>query len=234
MRCASSSLMGWPAAARLRAQLAPGVEEVLVDGVAVGAQLQREDVDGDVVERDRHEDLALARRQVLLDRRRQRGQLLAALGLLARLGRERSGSCSHDEILGARRVPLPRVPRDLAGDLEDHELVGPGREAAEALEVVELGQDAHHRVVGALLRDVVELGAGERAELPAAAVQLVRAARCSTPWSLAIAVLLARVAGVQLLDPSPRRRITWRTAGAFDAHQLIVVRRTARRVTNCP
>ena len=54
-----------PGRGQARAQPAPRVEQVLVDGVAVGAQLQREHVDRHVVERDRHEHLALARRQVL-------------------------------------------------------------------------------------------------------------------------------------------------------------------------
>jgi len=42
-------------------ELSPGVEEVLVDRVAVGVKLEREHVDRDVVERDRDEDLALLR-----------------------------------------------------------------------------------------------------------------------------------------------------------------------------
>ena len=41
-------------------QVTPGVEQVLVDRVAVGAEPDREHVDRDVVERDRDEHLALA------------------------------------------------------------------------------------------------------------------------------------------------------------------------------
>jgi len=46
------------------AQVAPGVEQVLVERVAVGAELDGEHVDRDLVERDRHEHLALPVRQL--------------------------------------------------------------------------------------------------------------------------------------------------------------------------
>jgi hypothetical protein len=51
------------------AQVTPRIEQVLVDRVAVGAELNREHVDRDVVERDRHEHFALALGQ-LADRGR--------------------------------------------------------------------------------------------------------------------------------------------------------------------
>jgi hypothetical protein len=213
-----------------RAEPAPGIEEVLVERVAIGAQLQREHVDGDVVERDGHEDLALARREVLLDRCHQRRELLAALGLIAGPGRQRVGKLVPRQLLGARRVVLPGVARDLGGDLEDHELVGPGGEPAEPLEVVEPGQDLHHRVVGALLRDVVELRARERPQLATATVQLVDRRALQHVVELGGGALVARVVGAQLLDPAPRCAVSRRRAldrrvgrGGFDAHAPIVV-----------
>ena len=126
----------------------------------------------------------------------------------------------------------PRVSRDLVGDLEDHELVGPGGESAEPLEVVDPGQDLHHRVVGALLRDIVELRARERGEQPAAAVQLVKRGALQDIMEPRRGLLVARVVGMELLDPSPRRAVTRRSVpagrvrrGTVATHELIVVRR---------
>ena len=186
------------------AELAPGVEEVLVDRVAVGAELQGEHVDRDVVEGDRHEDLPLALGQVRRDRRASTASCsrrsACSPGSAARV----SGSWSNVRSR-ARRMVLPGVPRELARGLEDHELVGPGREAAAPPEVVELGEDVHRRVVGALLRDVVELVPAR--ELPAAAVQLVQRRAPQDVVELRDGVLVARVGGTQLLDPAPRGRV---------------------------
>jgi len=68
-----------PGGGHASSQIAPGIEQVLVDRVAVGSQLDREHVDRDLVERDRHEHLALALGQ-LADRDRQRIELLASFG----------------------------------------------------------------------------------------------------------------------------------------------------------
>lgn len=68
---------------------------------------------------------------------------------------------------------LPGVTRDLARDLENHEPVRPGGETAEPAKLVKLAQDADQRVVGGLLSDVLELGAGDRSELTTAAAELV-------------------------------------------------------------
>ena len=66
-------------------------------------------------------------------------------------------------------APLPRPPAQLHGRLQQRELVGPGREAAVAAEVVEAPQHAHQRVVGGLHGDVVELVAAQvRQRRPAA------------------------------------------------------------------
>jgi hypothetical protein len=63
-----------------------------------------------------------------------------------------------------RRGELASVPRaapDLHRRLQERELVGPGGEAAVAAEVVELGQDGHERVVGALDGEIVEVGVAQ-------------------------------------------------------------------------
>jgi hypothetical protein len=70
-------------------------------------------------------------------------------------------------------VAVPGVARHLAGDLEDDELVRPGGEAAEPAEVVEAPEDVHERIVGRLLGEILELGAGDRPQLGAAARELV-------------------------------------------------------------
>ena len=59
-------------------QATPGVEQVLVDRVAVGFELHRQDVDRDVIESDGDEHLALALGQ-LGDRPRQRLKLCPLL-----------------------------------------------------------------------------------------------------------------------------------------------------------
>ena len=191
--------------------------------------MQRQHVDGYVVQGNRHEDLPLAPSQLFSDRLRQGGELLAALGLLAGLGRHCVRKLPPNEVLGSWRVVAPSVPGNLARDLEDHELVGPGREAAEPTELADLGQDVHHRVVGALLCDVVEFRAGERFQLGATAVQLVQRRALQEVVELGDRLLVARVVRAQLLDPSPRRRIPRRGSllggrrRPFDAHGPIVV-----------
>ena len=158
----------------------------------------------------------------------QRRQLLATLGLIAGLGREGVRKLVPRRLVVGRRVVVPGVPRDLGGDLEDHELVGPGGEPAQALEAVDPGQDLHHRVVGALLRDVVELRA-RSLELPTAAVQLVHRRAPQDIVELGRRLLVTRMVGMQLLDPSPRRVVARQrppdrgARRAFDAHDLIVI-----------
>ncbi|MDA0159049.1 hypothetical protein OM076_02130 [Solirubrobacter ginsenosidimutans] len=125
--------------------------------------------------------------------------------------------------------------RDLAGDLEDHELVRPRGEAAEAAEVLELGQDVHQRVVGALLGDVVELRTAQRLQLAAPAMQLVQRGALQHPVELGDRLSVARMVGAQVLDPAPRDHVAHLPRWLFDAHRLIVERvgKTAvRPVTN--
>jgi hypothetical protein len=72
------------ALAELLAQLAAGVVHRLVEGAARRAQPVRQDVDRHVVERERDEDLALVRRQRVLDAVAKGTQELAGLRLLRR------------------------------------------------------------------------------------------------------------------------------------------------------
>src|SRR6185312_10463235 len=51
----------------------------------------------------------------------------------------------------------PHAPADLGRRLALGEATSPGREEAVAAELMELGQDRHHRVVGRLEREVVEV-----------------------------------------------------------------------------
>ena len=54
----------------------------------------------------------------------------------------------------------------------DRELVGPGREAAAALEAIEPRHDRQQRIVGGLLRDVLQVGIAREAERGRAAPNL--------------------------------------------------------------
>ena len=106
------------------------------------------------------------------------------------------------------------------------------------------GEDVHQRVVGALLGDVVELGAGRRPELAPAAVQLVKRRASQDVVELGHRLLVTRVVGVQLLDPAPRRGVARRRSPVgrirrrFEAHDRIVDlgagKTDARRATNRP
>ena len=139
--------------------------------------MQREHVDRHVIERDRHEDLVLLPGcEVVLDRLLEHcGELLAALGPLAGVGgpgRPANWSHARSSALGgwwrhAWRATLPETSK-IAN------LYAQVVKRLQPAEVVELGQDVDHRVVGTLLCDVVELRPRERAQLPAAAVQLVQ------------------------------------------------------------
>ena len=150
-------------------QLAASVEQVLVDRVAVRAESQREtsietSLSATATKTSRWRSVSSSAGPA--------PQLLALLGLLRRARREGVGDLLPLRLL-LRRLPPPGVPRHLARDVEDHELVGPGREAARAAELVELGKDVHQRVVRRLLGEVVELRAGDRPECVAAAGDLV-------------------------------------------------------------
>src|ERR1700754_2735536 len=97
---------------QVRAQTPAGVKQVLVDGVSGGVELQREDVDGYVIERHSDEDLSLMLGQ-LLDPDRQRGEPLPLLGLPAGPWRQRVRDSVELELGGGGRIARPRVSADL-------------------------------------------------------------------------------------------------------------------------
>src|SRR5262249_5024943 len=151
---------------KARSQVTPGVEQVLVDRVAVRSEANGEHVDRNIVERDRDEHFALALGQ-LADRGRQSLELLLLLEPVAGPGRSGVWYPLERKLVTVGRLSSPGVAGDLARDLEHHELVGPGGEAAEPAELVELREDFHQRVVGSLLGEIVELRPGDRPQLPA-------------------------------------------------------------------
>src|SRR4051812_223309 len=73
------------------------------------------------------------------------------------------GACKERPGLRFERqlATLPSAPSQLHPCLEDRELVGPGRKAAEPAVVVETRKDAHHCVVRSLERHVVEISAAQ-------------------------------------------------------------------------
>ena len=70
---------------QLRAQLAPGVVERLVDGVAGAAESVHECVERDLVEHERHEHAALALAQDFVDGAAQGGDQFAPVALALRV-----------------------------------------------------------------------------------------------------------------------------------------------------
>ena len=157
-------------ALQTRAELLPRVVEHLVDGAARRAQLCRDDVDLNAVERDRDEDLALAGRQLLGHRAAERAEQLGRLDAGLGRGRPTGQSVPRGVVVGSRDASSPPgVPTELHRHLEHGKAVGPGREAARAPKAVELAGHGNHRVVGGLPTEVVELGARDlRVQVPAA------------------------------------------------------------------
>jgi hypothetical protein len=147
-------------------KVTPGVEQILVDRVAVAAEPDRDDIDGHLVERDRDEHFALALGE-LADRGRQGLELLSPLEPVTGAERKHVRHPLEHGFLTARGLSTPGVARHLAGDLEHHELVSPGSEPAEPAELVELRQDVHERVVRSLVGEIVELGPADRSQLTA-------------------------------------------------------------------
>src|SRR3954454_10215488 len=135
-------------------QLAPGVVQGLVERAAGRAESLRQHVDRDAVERQRHEHLALARGQLGANRALQGMEELALLEPL--VGRQAGvGDLRPALLVDLDLASAPRAAASLHARLEQRELVGPGREAAGAAEVVELGEHGHQRVVGRLHGEVV-------------------------------------------------------------------------------
>src|SRR5439155_1753947 len=111
-----------PGSVRLdAAEATRGLEHAVVVRATAGTG---EHVDRHIVQRDRDEDLALARREVLLDGVAQHAEALPVLRLLARPdSRRHVGKLRPLRIRAARWEALPGVTGELARHLEDHELV---------------------------------------------------------------------------------------------------------------
>src|SRR5262249_61441589 len=105
------------------AQLTPGVEQRLVDRVAVGAELDDQGIQGNSVEHDRDENLTLPCSQLGVHGAVQRGEQIPPLGLLR--GVETEPVRQLIPVLGAKGDAgiAPEMPPDLGRDLEDDELV---------------------------------------------------------------------------------------------------------------
>src|SRR5262249_29843968 len=139
-----------PADGEPGAQLLPSVVQILVEGAARGLEALGEDVDRDLVDRDRHQHLAppgAQRFDLLADRAEELGVLGAALG------RRGAGEQLPPLFLERDLASLPGPAPQLHGRLEQSELVSPGGEPAFAAEVLELVQDREQGVIGALLRE---------------------------------------------------------------------------------
>ena len=152
------------------AKLAARVVQCLVERAASAAEALGEDVDGHAVQREGDEHLPLVRGQGSRIARCNASSSCAcsasSCGWAGRW-RERPGLRLQGDL-----APLPRPPAQLHGRLQEGELVGPGREAAVAAEVVEPPEHAHQRVVGGLHGDVGELVAAQVRERGAAAGHL--------------------------------------------------------------
>jgi hypothetical protein len=97
---------------------------------------------------------ALVRGQVAADGALDRAQQLLLLEPL--VGGQRGVGDLRPALLVDRDLaPAPRALARLHARFEQRELVDPGREAAGAAEVVELGEHRHQRVVGRLHREVL-------------------------------------------------------------------------------
>ena len=151
---------GDAAPGQVRAELAPRVVQGLVEGAARRAEPLGEHVDRHAVQRERDEHLPLMRGQHLVDGHPNGAKNLSLLRVLVRrvlLARETRPAFGLQGDLAA----LPGAPAQLHGGFEQRELVGPGREAAGAAEVVEAPEhasSARRRRPGG---DVVELVAAQ-------------------------------------------------------------------------
>lgn len=149
---------------QLTPQAAPGIKQVLVNRVAVGAELERDHVDRHVVEGDGDEHLALAVGQ-LRDCPRQHLQLKLLLKLLLRAGRSMVGQQISIGLVEVGWMSPPGVSGDLGRDLEDDEPVGPRGETAEPAEVIEPTEHVDERVIGGLVGEIIELRTADRTQL---------------------------------------------------------------------
>ena len=150
-----------PVSGKSGPQLTPGVEQRLVNRVAVRAQLDDQRIQWDTVEHDRDEDHALVRGQPFIYGPVDRAEQIPPLGLAG--GVEAEPVRQPIPVLGVQRdgrVP-PEMPPDLGRHLEDDELIGPGREPALSTELPELAGNGNQRIGRRLIGEVIKLGAGD-------------------------------------------------------------------------
>jgi hypothetical protein len=112
------------------------------------------------------------------------------------------------ELVGAfAAAAAPEAPADLGRCLALSEVSCPGGEEAVTAEAIELGQDRDDGVVGGLDGKIVEIAAGRMAERrdapPDLEPSLVQQQRVETTDRR----VTARTAGVERVDPIPRRPI---------------------------
>jgi hypothetical protein len=150
-----------PVSGKSGPQLTPGIEQRLVDRVAVGAQLYDQRIQRNIVEHDRDEDHALVRGQLFIDGPVQRAEQVPPFGLAR--GVEAEPVRQPVPVLGVERDGrvAPEVPPDLGRHLEDDELIGPGREPALSPELPELAGNRDQRIGRRLMGQVIKLGAGD-------------------------------------------------------------------------
>ena len=163
----SSRLLAYRESGRrqMAAQAATGVVQGLVERAAGRLQPLREHVDGNLVERERDQDAPLVRRERRPDAVADRAEQLALLRLVLR---KRPGAREDAPglVLDGDLAALPGSAPDFHRCLVEGELVGPGGEAAPAAVVVEALQHGEQRIVGRLLRDLVQITAEVRMRGP--------------------------------------------------------------------
>src|SRR4051795_1594046 len=108
----------------MRAQFAPRVVQGLVESAARRVEAIREDIDRNVVERQRDQHAALMRGQALLDPALQRRQQLALLSLFLR-ALPGARECAPVLRLQRQLLALPGALPELHPGLEQRELVDP-------------------------------------------------------------------------------------------------------------
>ncbi len=143
------------------AQLTTRVEHRLVDGIPVRTQFGDQNIERSAVEHDRDEDPTLMLGQLGFYRLAHRRNELPALGRLTRLEAEPIGEPVPILRLHLHVVPVPEVPAELGRDLEDDELIDPGRKATLPSELRELRHDRDQGIGRGLMCEIVDLGTRE-------------------------------------------------------------------------
>ena len=110
-----------------------------------------------------------------------------------------------------------------------HGPVRPGREATGAAVAVEVVDDRDERVVGRLVREVVELGPGGAAEPPTPPANLATRGAEQNGVELAGASIVARTVGPQAVEPALRIGVWSGLAGSAVGHGHLSERIRHRR-----